>query len=131
MEETLTVTRLGLSRSLLRTLQSTNSMESAISIARTVMRNVKRWRDGKMVKRWTAAGLEVAEKQFRRVNGYRDIPVLVAALRAMPRKCRRRNVVKLRSQVVGSSLKFNGEWDILEGTTRALRMITNSGPNRR
>ena len=27
-------------------------------------------RDGKMVKRWTAAGLEVAEKQFRRVNGY-------------------------------------------------------------
>ena len=33
----------------------------------------------------------------------------------MPRKCRRRNVVKLRRQVVGSSLKFNGEWDILQG----------------
>jgi hypothetical protein len=33
-----------------------------------------------MVQRWTAAGLEVAEKQFRGVNGYRDIPLLIAAL---------------------------------------------------
>jgi transposase-like protein len=82
MEETLTVTRLGLPPSLLRTFQSTNTIESAFSIARTSMRNVKRWRDGKMIQRWTAAGMEVAQKQFRRVNGYRDIPVLVAALQA-------------------------------------------------
>lgn len=75
MEETLTVTRLGLPPSLLRTLQSTNTIESAFSAARTSMRNVKRWRDGKMIQRWTAAGMEVAQKQFRRVNGYRDIPV--------------------------------------------------------
>ena len=44
MEETLTVTRLGLPPSLLRTLQSTNTVESAFPVARTTMRNVKRWR---------------------------------------------------------------------------------------
>ncbi|MGH2752547.1 MAG: IS256 family transposase [bacterium] len=86
MEETLTVTRLGLPPSLLRTFQSTNTVESAFSVARTTMRNVKRWRDGKMIQRWTAAGLEVAQKQFRRVNGYRDMRILVAALRAHAEK---------------------------------------------
>lgn len=86
MEETLTVTRLGLPPSLLRTFQSTNTVESAFSVARTTMRNVKRWRDGKMIQRWTAAGMEVAQKQFRRVNGYSDIPILVAALRVHTEK---------------------------------------------
>ncbi len=81
MEDTLTVTRLGLGPSLSRTLYSTNTIESMISVARTTMRNVKRWRSGTMIQRWTAAGLEVAQKQFRRVNGYRDIPILIAALR--------------------------------------------------
>src|SRR6266849_6994497 len=80
LEETLTVTRLGLSPSLLRTFKSTNPVESMISVGRTVARNVKRWRDGKMVLRWTAAGLLEAEKQFRRVNGYRDMPILRRAL---------------------------------------------------
>ena len=74
------MTRLGLSPSLLRTLKSTNPVESMISIGRTVAGNVKRWRDGKMVLRWTAAGLLEAEKQFRRVNGYREMPILRRAL---------------------------------------------------
>jgi transposase-like protein len=80
LEETLTVTRLSLSPSLLRTFKSTNPVESMISVGRTVARNVKRWRDGKMVLRWTAAGLLEAEKQFRRVNGHRDMPILRRAL---------------------------------------------------
>ena len=50
--------------------------ESMISIGRTTMRNVKRWRDGKMIERWTAAGMLEAEKRFYRVQGYRDIPAL-------------------------------------------------------
>lgn len=82
MEETLTVTRLGVAGSLGRTLSCTNVVESAFSVARTVTRNVKRWRNGKMVLRWAGAGLEVAERQFRRVNGYRDIPKLIDALEA-------------------------------------------------
>jgi transposase-like protein len=64
LEETLTVVRLGLSPSLQRTLRSTNTIESMISIGRTTMRNVKRWRDAKMIERWTAAGMLEAEKRF-------------------------------------------------------------------
>jgi putative transposase len=80
LEETLTVVRLELSPSLQRTLRSTNTIESMISIGRTTMRNVKRWRDAKMIERWTAAGMLEAEKRFYRVQGYRDIPALKAAL---------------------------------------------------
>lgn len=76
LQETLTVTRLGLSPSLLRTFKSTNPIESMISVGSTVTRNVKRWRDGKMVLRWVAAGMLEAEKQFRRINGYRDLHLL-------------------------------------------------------
>jgi transposase-like protein len=82
MEETLTINQLGVSLALARTVGNTNTIESANSVARTVMRNVKRWRDGKMAERWTAAGMLAAERQFRRVMGYKDLPKLVAALEA-------------------------------------------------
>jgi putative transposase len=82
LNETLTVTRLRLSPSLLGTFKSTNPIESMISVARTVTGNVKRWRDGQMILRWPAAGVLEAEKQFRRVNGHRDMPLLRAALDA-------------------------------------------------
>ena len=36
-----------------------------ISIARDTTRNVKRWRDGKMIKRWCAAGVLNAERSVR------------------------------------------------------------------
>ena len=52
-----------------------------ISVGRTVTRNVKRWRNGTMALRWTAAGMLEAEKQFRRIRGYRDLPSLTSALR--------------------------------------------------
>jgi transposase-like protein len=80
LEETLTVTRLGLPPSLLRTFKTTNPIESMISITRDATRNVKRWRDGKMALRWIAAGMLEAERQFRRVDGYRDLHVLKRAL---------------------------------------------------
>ena len=43
IEETLTLTRLGITGSLKRTLQSTNPCESMIEIVRHTQRNVKRW----------------------------------------------------------------------------------------
>lgn len=52
-----------------------------ISVARSVMGNVKRWRDGSMKKRWVATGMLEAERSFRRLKGCRQMPVLVAALR--------------------------------------------------
>ena len=47
---------------------------------RYTQRNVKRWQDGDMRKRWTAAGMLVAEQQFRRIIGYRDLANLVIAI---------------------------------------------------
>ncbi|MGH8848716.1 MAG: IS256 family transposase [Polaromonas sp.] len=82
IEETLTISRLAVPPSLLRTLSTTNPIESAFSVARTTMRNVKRWRSGTMVVRWTAAGMEVAAGKFRRVKGYRELPILIERLAA-------------------------------------------------
>ena len=56
LTETLTVLRLGVSPTLARTLRSTNSIESMISIARDHSTNVKNWQNGNMALRWCAAG---------------------------------------------------------------------------
>jgi hypothetical protein len=80
LEETLTITRLGVPPTLARTLRSTNTIESMIQICRDHAANVKRWQDGQMVLRWVAAGMGEAEKQFRRVNGHLHLPVLRVAL---------------------------------------------------
>ena len=79
MAETLTVTRLGIKGSLKRTLQSTNPCESMIEIVRRTSRNVKRWQSGDMCLRWTAAGMLEAERQFRKIIGYRDLARLALA----------------------------------------------------
>ena len=70
MDDTLTLMRLGIDGQLAKTLSSTNPCESMIEIVRYTQRNVKRWQDGDMRKRWTAAGMLVAEQQFRRIIGY-------------------------------------------------------------
>ena len=75
-----TVTRLGITGTLARTLTTSNPIESMISIARTTNRNVTHWQDGQMVLRWTAAGMLNAQRSFRRVKGYKQMPQLVAAL---------------------------------------------------
>jgi putative transposase len=80
LAETLTVLRLGVSPTLARTLRSTNSIESMISIARDHSANVKNWQNGNMALRWCAAGMIEASKQFRRVNGHLHLPALRAAL---------------------------------------------------
>jgi putative transposase len=82
LAETLTVLRLGVSPTLARTLRSTNSIESMISIARDHSMNVKNWQNGTMALRWCAAGMIEASKQFRRVNGHLHLPALRAALDA-------------------------------------------------
>jgi putative transposase len=82
LAETLTVTRLGVDGALLKTVFSTNPVESMIEIVREHASNVKRWRDGEMTLRWAAAGMESARSQFRRVKGYRQLPQLAVALEA-------------------------------------------------
>jgi len=80
LEEMFTVSRLGIDGRLAKTLVTSNPVESMISIARTTNRNVTRWRDAQMVLRWTAAGMLNAERSFRRIKGYKQMPQLIAAL---------------------------------------------------
>ena len=80
LDDTLTLMRLGITGQLAKTLCSTNPCESMIEIVRYTQRNVKRWQNGDMRKRWTAAGMLVAEQQFRRIIGYRDLAKLVIAI---------------------------------------------------
>ena len=82
LDETLTVITLGLSDRLRQSLATTNAIESLMSRTRHVKRNIKRWRGGQMVLRWTAAAVLEAVKGFRRLKGHKDMPKLVAALRA-------------------------------------------------
>jgi len=83
MEETLTVHRLHLPMQLRKTMASTNVIESAFSTVDQVCKNVKRWHGGDQRERWVGSGLLVAEKQFRRVQGYKQIPALIKELKAL------------------------------------------------
>ncbi len=80
LDEMLTVIRLGLPDQLRRALGCTNAIESLIAVLRQVCRNVKRWRDVRMALRWTGTAMLEAEKTFRRLKAYKQLPVLRAAL---------------------------------------------------
>jgi len=80
LAETLTVIRLQLPQQLCRVFSSTNAIENLNSTARNICQRVKRWRTGEMILRWTCAAMREAEKKFRRVQGYKAMPVLFAAL---------------------------------------------------
>jgi transposase-like protein len=87
LEETLTVMRLGLPENLERVLSSTNLIENLFSRVREIGHRVKRWQSGTMVLRWTATGVLEAERGFRKLVGYRAMPILVAALCARDAQC--------------------------------------------
>ena len=95
MEETLTLTRLGIRGSLKQTLESTNPCESMIECVRRSARNVKRWQSGDMALRWTAAGMLEAERQFRRIIGHTDLATLALAVE--------RDVAAKRASIVHTS----------------------------
>jgi transposase-like protein len=95
LAETLTVIRLGLGGGLLQTLRSTNPIENLQGTTQRIVRNVKRWRGGAMALRWCVTALIEAEKKFRRVKGYREMPQLLASLDAEVNK----NVVDTKEQV--------------------------------
>jgi len=66
-----------------KTLASTNVIESAFSVVERVCSNGKRWHGGDQRARWVGSGLLVAEKQFRRVQGYQQIPILLRELETL------------------------------------------------
>jgi putative transposase len=82
LDETLTVMRLDLPESLERVLSSTNLIENLFSRVREMARRVRHWQGGTMILRWSAAGMLEAERNFRKIAGYRSLAKLDAALRA-------------------------------------------------
>jgi putative transposase len=83
LDETITVMRFGLSKTLQRTFATTNAIENMNGSLRRIARNVKRWRDETMIRRWVALGIAEAQRGFRRVKGHKNMPSLVAAVRTI------------------------------------------------
>src|SRR5213594_693452 len=82
-EDTLTVLKLGLPPTLRRFFATTNCIENLIGTLRHVTRNIKRWRDGDMRRRWIGLGLLRAAERFRRIKRHDELGALVTALGAM------------------------------------------------
>ncbi len=82
LDETLTVIELGLTDALLRTLSSTNAIENLNGMIRVRTDRVRKWRGGTMVLRWVTAAVDDASQGFRRLRGHKQMPKLIAALRA-------------------------------------------------
>ena len=80
LEETLTVLTLGLPTRLQRFFATTNCIENLIGTVRHVTRNVKRWRDGRMIRRWVGLALGRAATRFRRIKGHHELDALAKAL---------------------------------------------------
>ena len=72
LDETISVTRLRLSPKLERQLSTTNAIENLMGSVRRLSRRVKRWRDGKMIVRWTVTAVVDAATRFRRITGARE-----------------------------------------------------------
>src|SRR5262249_10053017 len=79
-DETLILQRLGITGALYRMLRSTNAIENLNGLLGHFVRHVRRWRDGRMLVRWIAAGLQEVRRGFRRLRGHRDLAALIRTL---------------------------------------------------
>jgi putative transposase len=80
LEETLTLHRLGVFPELGVSFKTTNLIESVMARLEAKTQRVTRWRTSDQKLRWCASALWAAERQFRRVKGYRHLPLLKHAL---------------------------------------------------
>ena len=82
LEETLTLHRLGVFRELGTSFRTTNLIESVNARVEARSRRVTHWRTSDQKQRWCAAALLDMERQFRRVKGHAQLPLLYRALQA-------------------------------------------------
>lgn len=80
MEETLTLHKLKVPGLLRIPLSTTNPIESAIGTAREITGRVRHWKNGFQVLRWLSCGFMSAEKQFRKIKGFKLLPILINTL---------------------------------------------------
>ncbi|OGW14770.1 MAG: hypothetical protein A3G93_09855 [Nitrospinae bacterium RIFCSPLOWO2_12_FULL_45_22] len=80
MEEILTLHRLKVPGILMKTLHSTNPIESMFATVRDCEGNIKRYRGSKMMQRWLASVLLYCEEGFNRIKGFASIPDVIARI---------------------------------------------------
>jgi transposase-like protein len=80
LDETLTVGRWNLSKSLTSSISSTNIIETSFSRAKSKLAKITHFSSGTMAIRWCASAMALAEKGFRAVRGFKDLWMLRAAL---------------------------------------------------
>ncbi len=80
LEETLTLHRLGVFAALGVSFKTTNLIESVMARLEAKTHRVTHWRTSDQKLRWCGAALDAMERQFRRVKGYRQLPLLKQAL---------------------------------------------------
>lgn len=79
-EETLTLHRLGLFKELGISLKTTNCIESILSQVGRKTDKVSYWKNSNQKMRWVATALLDIEPRLRTIKGYRNLPMLRAAL---------------------------------------------------
>jgi transposase-like protein len=79
LDQTLTVASLRLPDTLVRTLVTTNPVESPFQRIRSLTGRITRW-TGEMRIRWCITGLMEAEQRFKRISGAKHIDKLTIAL---------------------------------------------------
>jgi transposase-like protein len=89
-EETLTLHRLGLFQALGISLKTTNSLESINAQLGQVTDKVDHWRTSDQKQRWVASALLTIEPRLRRIKGFRQLPLLRAALQTEIRRAEMR-----------------------------------------
>lgn len=83
LEETLTLHRLGLSSEISRSLNTTNCIESFMSLLAPYTDKVDRWQNSNQILRWTAAGAMDIEPRLYKIKGYNYLKVLRLKMQQM------------------------------------------------
>jgi transposase-like protein len=81
LEETLTLHRLGLFTDLGRSFKTTNCIENVNSCLGKYIGRVKNWSSSQMRYRWVCSALMEIEPKLRKVNNYKKLPKMMAALK--------------------------------------------------
>ena len=83
LEETLTLHRLGLSSEISKSLNTTNCIESFMSLLGSYTDKVDRWQNSNQILRWAAAGAMDIEPRFYKIKGYNYLKVLRLKIQLM------------------------------------------------
>jgi len=80
LDELFTINAMNLPPKLMRSLATTNVIESTHSGSRQRIGRVKNWQDGAMALRWASAAFEATAQHFKRIMGHQQLWMLKAHL---------------------------------------------------